>query len=271
MKYKIINILLATTVAACILSGCGREDILYVESSITTEDISHLESSIATEDISHTENSITTEESEETEALKIIEVTENEVVTDNTIVEDLPNTAEEKVDHLSANEEVVVIGKSDETISAETSSATGAVSSHEFLNYLNEQRKAAGLNELTWDRGAESNALARAITISENFSHSGASYNENIMFTSKASYIDWFNDWYASAEHRDNLMHERAISAACAYYYHDGIYYIAFEAVYKDATAEELTEMINSGEMKEVGTYIDENGATVTVYSTDGQ
>ena len=76
--------------------------------------------------------------------------------------------------------------------------ATTASTGVDFLNYLNQQRSAAGLGTLTWDDGMAAVAQRRAQEITKGLDHSGnvEQYGEIIQQAISGSATEWYNNWY---------------------------------------------------------------------------
>lgn len=200
----------------------------------------------------------------------------------------------------------LIKGSSSVTSASASTTTSDAASSREFVNYLNQQRVAAGLSELQWDTTLEANALKRAKEISSNFSHDGASYAEIIFMGSDFSrngfsYVDWYNSWYNSDGHRANMFGNYS-NAACAYYVvNENTYAVAvFSGSSESAsttpesptsaevpstptsentpsvetpvpTTEDIQGQVDSGQLTEIDSYVDEEtGSSVTVYGSDG-
>jgi uncharacterized protein YkwD len=88
---------------------------------------------------------------------------------------------------------------------------------------VNEERAAAGLNQLEWDEDTYEFACQRALTIVKNYSHDGCGeYGENIQKYSgygapSASRIH--QNWHNSSAHYNNYMSDIYTKGACAVYY----------------------------------------------------
>lgn len=96
-----------------------------------------------------------------------------------------------------------------------------------FINYLNEQRVAAGLQPLEWMSDYEDVAKQRAVAIVKDFSHNGKpdGCGENILMHYKGDIESHYEAWYNSDGHRKNMFNERYTQAVYAVYYFAGDYY----------------------------------------------
>lgn len=221
-------------------------------------------------------------------------------------VRDLPSTDGNKAGSLKGGQEVTVTGRCNETgwyrldngnfvsgnylvDSAPVVNDTAAVtaqgaavssewysaSSSAFIDYLNQKRAEQGLAALAWDSTLEQNALARAVQLAGDFSHNGGTYAENIAeINSDPLNIEaWYNAWYNSEGHRANMFSTGYVKAACAYYTNGSKSYVitVFQGDTSPASAEQLQQQIDSGQLTHINSTTDENtGATVDVYGTTG-
>lgn len=88
----------------------------------------------------------------------------------------------------------------------------GAVLVYDFLDWVNEERRAAGLNELEWVQSdaAEEYTLVRADDLMKDFSHFGQHAGfatEVIASGAMSSTEDIFQMWMESDGHRDTLLY----------------------------------------------------------------
>ena len=85
-----------------------------------------------------------------------------------------------------------------------TTASTGV----DFLNYLNQQRSAAGLGTLTWDDDMAAVAQRRAQEITMVFDHSGnlEQYGEIIQRAISGDVSEWYANWYSSDAHRTSML-----------------------------------------------------------------
>lgn len=164
-------------------------------------------------------------------------------------------------------------GGNTQTTSTQQSTSSGQSSS--FVDYLNQQRAAAGLSQVSWDSNLASIASNRAVAISTNFEHD-YSYNdlENLLSIGSSSITDWYNQWYNSDVHRATMMNSNAVSAGCAYYEVDGYYYVVLvvHTEVKVQSAEEWKETTEQGvEDGSITVSEGSEGSGVTVYAqTEG-
>lgn len=96
-----------------------------------------------------------------------------------------------------------------------------------FVDYLNSERAAAGLSELSWSDSMASTALERAEEIVDDFSHNGMRNcnNEIITKTSNSSVSHWYDNFYNSTAHRMAMMSDWGTVAA-AYCQVGNTYYV---------------------------------------------
>lgn len=221
-------------------------------------------------------------------------------------VRDLPSTDGNKVSSLKGGQEVTVTGRCNETgwyrldngnfvsgnyladskpVVNDTAAGTAqgaavssewySASSSAFIDYLNQKRAEQGLAALSWDSTLEQNALARAVQLAGDFSHNGGTYAENIaeINSNPLSIETWYNAWYNSEGHRANMFSTGYVKAACAYYTNGSKSYVitVFQGDTSPASAEQLQQQVDSGELTHINSTTDENtGATVDVYATPG-
>ena len=152
-------------------------------------------------------------------------------------------------------------------------SSTSNEVSTAFIDYLNQQRAAAGLSQVTWDNGLAEGAKARAVEISTNFDHD-LRYNafENIASIQSGSVADWYNLWYGSDIHRQAMLNPYLTSAAAAFYEVDGYYYIVFLAYDEKPvmSADEWNEAKESGDYEQVQS-VDNGDGFNTYISGEGE
>lgn len=156
------------------------------------------------------------------------------------------------------------------TGTTETTSTSNDVSTA-FIDYLNQQRAAAGLSQVTWDSGLAAGAKTRAVEISTYFEHD-LRFNafENILGVESSFVADWYNQWYGSDIHRQAMMNPNLTSAAAAFYEVDGYYYVVFLAYSETPvmSADEWNEAKDNGEVNQL-TSVDD-GAGWDSYGTEG-
>lgn len=182
-----------------------------------------------------------------------------------------PGTEYSKVGNLAKGQQVTVTGQADNgwyqldsgafvsnkyladtapTVSADqtgtiipvgTDTETFGGSSVDFINYLNQQRTAAGLNALVWDDNLAAVAQRRAQELTVDNSHNGCPADcSEIIYMGGSSYTDWYNAWYNSQAHRENMFRDDHGTAACAYYYQNNSYYVVTLFKQREKTQEEL-------------------------------
>ena len=132
----------------------------------------------------------------------------------------------------------------------------------EFINYLNQQRTAAGLSALVWDDNLAAVAQRRAQELTVDNSHNGCPADcSEIIYMGGSSYTDWYNAWYNSQAHRENMFRDDHGTAACAYYYQNYNYYVVTLFKQREKTQEELDSIMNPDNMVQIGgnAYIDKD------------
>lgn len=145
-------------------------------------------------------------------------------------------------------------------VGTETESFGGT--SVDFINYLNQQRTAVGLNALVWDDNLAAVAQRRAQELTVDNSHNGCPADcSEIIYMGGSSYTDWYNAWYNSQAHRENMFRDDHGTAACAYYYQNYNYYVVTLFKQREKTQEELDAIKDS--MVKVSE--SENGVSVYV------
>lgn len=143
------------------------------------------------------------------------------------------------------NQEVIYLD--DEALAAaESSDSSSELRSDaiEAYNKVNEQREAAGLNELNWNPNLEAAASVRAVESSQSFSHtrpngkawytvdSTVQGGENLAW-GQTTPTQVVNEWMASPTHKDNILYPEFSSAAISLYEADnGTPYWALEFGY---------------------------------------
>ena len=143
------------------------------------------------------------------------------------------------------NQEVIYLD--DEALAAaESSDSSSELRSDaiEAYNKVNEQREAAGLNDLSWNPNLEAAASVRAEESSVTFSHtrpngkqwytvdSTVQGGENLAW-GQTTPTQVVNEWMASPTHKDNILYPEFTSAAVSLYEADnGTPYWALEFGY---------------------------------------
>ena len=97
----------------------------------------------------------------------------------------------------------------------------------DFVNYLNGQREAQGIQTLVWNSDLESVALERASELVDNFSHDGmrSCSAEIILKTTEAEVDSWYNSFYSSRSHKTTMLWPYD-EVAAAYAEIGGTYYV---------------------------------------------
>lgn len=140
----------------------------------------------------------------------------------------------------------------------------------DFVNYLNQQRSAAGLGTLTWDDGMATVAQRRAQEISTDLSHNGnvEKYGEIIQLAVTGSASDWYTSWYNSEAHRTSMLAANYTRAGCAVYAIGNNYYVVCNFAGTPASTEQLIEQAKPENLVPAGG--NESGTT-TSFSTTGE
>ena len=137
-----------------------------------------------------------------------------------------------------------------------TTVSTGA----DFLNYLNQQRSAAGLGTLTWDSDMAAVAQRRAQEITKGLDHSGnvEQYGEVIQQAISGSATEWYTNWYNSEAHRTSMFGKNYTRAGVGVYAVGNNYFVVCNFQGDPISAEELLEQFNPDNMVQIGenTYI---------------
>lgn len=140
----------------------------------------------------------------------------------------------------------------------------------DFVNYLNQQRSAAGLGTLTWDDGMAAVAQRRAQEISTDLSHNGnvEKYGEIIQLAVTGSASDWYTSWYNSEAHRTSMLAVNYTRAGCAVYAVGNNYYVVCNFAGTPASTEQLIEQAQPDNLIPAGG--NESGTTDS-FSTTGE
>lgn len=101
-----------------------------------------------------------------------------------------------------------------------TVDAGDSVLVYDFLDMVNEARKAEGLNELEWVQSdaAEEYTLVRAMDLTKSFSHFGqhTGFSQEVIAWGAGDAQSMFDSWMNSEGHRDTLMSEGTWKYMCA-------------------------------------------------------
>lgn len=140
----------------------------------------------------------------------------------------------------------------------------------DFVNYLNQQRSAAGLGTLTWDDGMATVAQRRAQEISTDLSHNGnvEQYGEIIQLAVTGSASDWYTNWYNSEAHRTSMLAVNYTRAGCAVYVVGNNYYVVCNFAGTPLSTEQLIEQMQPDNLVPAGG--NESGTT-NGFSTTGE
>lgn len=90
--------------------------------------------------------------------------------------------------------------------------------STEFIDYLNVKRAEQNLPPYAWSESMANTALERAAEITEDFSHNGVRNcaGENIAMMNNSNTADWYDAFYSSEVHKQNMLDSTYHSAAAA-------------------------------------------------------
>ena len=151
-----------------------------------------------------------------------------------------------------------------------TSTTVNASSGVDFVNYLNQQRSAAGLGTLTWDDGMAAVAQRRAQEITTDLSHNGnvEKYGEIIQLAVTGSAADWYTSWYNSEAHRTSMLAVNYTRAGCAVYAIGNNYYVVCNFAGTSMSTEQIIEQGKPENLVPAGG--NENGTTSS-FSTTGE
>lgn len=140
----------------------------------------------------------------------------------------------------------------------------------DFVNYLNQQRSAAGLGTLNWDDGMAAVAQRRAQEISTDLSHNGnvEKYGEIIQLAVTGSASDWYTSWYNSEAHRTSMLAVNYTRAGCAVYAIGNNYYVVCNFAGTPVSTEQLIEQAKPENLVPAGG--NESGTTQG-FSTTGE
>ena len=147
-----------------------------------------------------------------------------------------------------------------------TTVSTGA----DFLNYLNQQRSAAGLGTLTWDSDMAAVAQRRAQEITKGLDHSGnvEQYGEVIQQAISGSATEWYTNWYNSEAHRTSMFGKNYTRAGVGVYAVGNNYFVVCNFQGDPISAEELLEQLKPDNLIHAG---GNASGTVNSFSTTGE
>ena len=151
-------------------------------------------------------------------------------------------------------------------VTATVTASTGA----DFLNYLNQQRSAAGLGTLTWDSGMAAVAQRRAQEITKGLDHSGnvEQYGEIIQQAISGSATEWYTNWYNSEAHRSSMMGQNYTRAGVGVYAIGNDYFVVCNFQGDPITAEEQLEQLKPENLVPAG---ENESGTTNSFSTTGE
>lgn len=153
-------------------------------------------------------------------------------VSDSYIVSEKPSAQAANQGSGSSANGTTVSNNAGTTNQGQQTSTTRNEASSAFIDYLNQQRAAAGLSQVTWDSGLAEIAKSRAIAISTVFEHdaSDTSHLENILGSTTSDVSSWYTQWYNSEGHRLTMLNPNLTNAAAAFYEVDGYYWVVLLA-----------------------------------------
>ena len=257
--------------------------VMYAKSGVNVRDLPGTDGKQISK-LSAGEEVTVTGQCVETGWYRIVMNNSDAYVSDSYLVSEKPSNrgASSASDEIERNNVLAAIGEDGQSTSSQGASqgqsqgqqtqttSTSSGLSTDFVNYLNQQRTAAGLQQISWDDNLAAEAQGRAQEIVNNFSHDGSgNYLENILCITSGSTSDWYTSWYNSEGHRITMFQEYLSSGGCAFYEVDGTYYVVFTAkvVAPVQSAEEWNAAKENGEYREI--YKDE-ATGVTVYGNEG-
>ena len=113
---------------------------------------------------------------------------------------------------------------------ASTSSDAGAEKETtlclELADAINAGREAEGLDALAWDDSLATIAEERSKAITIDLSHRGSSTLEMLTKSQSGEVQTWYNNFYNSIGHRQEMMSKTLTKIGAAYCYYKGSYYV---------------------------------------------
>ena len=130
----------------------------------------------------------------------------------------------------------------------------------EVWAYMNAERVAAGLSEITWDEEIYNFACQRAQATVTDYSHNGnkREYGENIAQDYSGDGYRIHMQWYGSPGHHANYMTPKYTIGACAVYVYNGVSYCVENFSYGRSSSKGVTDTV-------VSTWTASNGVTISV------
>lgn len=116
---------------------------------------------------------------------------------------------------------------SEDTSSPQNGAWASAQLLTDILSLVNNARVEAGVPEVVWDNGLDADARRRAEEVSVNFNHDGrpSGCAENISGSSECSANKFFELWWNSEGHRNNMLKDSKTTISVAVYYDGHMYY----------------------------------------------
>ncbi len=96
----------------------------------------------------------------------------------------------------------------------------------ELADAINAGRKAEGLDALAWDDSLATIAEERSKAITIDLSHRGSSTLEMLTKSQSGEVQTWYNNFYNSIGHRQEMMSKTLTKIGAAYCYYKGSYYV---------------------------------------------
>lgn len=96
----------------------------------------------------------------------------------------------------------------------------------ELADAINAGREAEGLDALAWDDSLATIAEERSKAITIDLSHRGSSTLEMLTKSQSGEVQTWYNNFYNSIGHRQEMMSKTLTKIGAAYCYYKGSYYV---------------------------------------------
>lgn len=146
-------------------------------------------------------------------------------------------------------------------------------SADEFLRRVNEQRTALGLSVLIKDDAMTEYAKKRAVEIASCFSHDGFSgySGENIGNFSSGDAGAWYEAFYKSQGHKENMMDAFYEKTGAAVYFNGREYYVVQVFQYGTASYEQAQQAADDMQGADLLPAGGSDGGMTQSYSTTGE
>ena len=110
--------------------------------------------------------------------------------------------------------------------SSDAESAKETTICPELADAINAGREAEGLDALAWDDSLATIAEERSKAITIDLSHRGSSTLEMLTKSQSGEVQTWYNNFYNSIGHRQEMMSKTLTKIGAAYCYYKGSYYV---------------------------------------------